>query len=165
MSQPFAALLDLDHGRLPPLQLRLDGRRYPVRVPEALPLADAFRLGDLFRALHASRPDAPDPDGPDPDEPGHKNNDWDHTVAAIAQLVVPDLPAPLSPGHARSVVAFYSRHLAAAVERLTGPGSTDGPIDSAAAPIPFSAPAPASAPRPASAPVLVAASVSNSPCP
>ena len=157
---PFAALLDLDRGRLPRLRLRLDGSEYPVRVPEALPLADAFRLGDLFRALHEPAP-APNHSDPDHSDRDRDDDAWDQSVDEIARLVVPDLPAPLSPGHARSIVAFYSRHLATAIERLTTPS----PTNTAGDPIPFSAPTPASGPPPASAHASAAACVSSSPCP
>ena len=42
MPDPFTSLLDLDRGRLPGLMLRLDGKEYPLRAPEALSLGDAF---------------------------------------------------------------------------------------------------------------------------
>ncbi len=138
MPPPLQRLLDLDAGRLPRLTVRLDGADIALRDPEALPLADALRLGELLRTLadEATPPDR-----------------FDAVAADVVALVAPQLAAHSrrSAGIARRVVAFYAEHLARAAEALAEHGATP----------PFSTPPPPPPTSPASLPVSAAASGSN----
>ena len=60
MSDPFTSLLDLDRGRLPGLMLRLDGKDYPLRSPEALPwpTPSGWATVSLLRLAETRRFDA-----------------------------------------------------------------------------------------------------------
>ena len=141
MSDPFTSLLDLDQGRLPDLLLRLDGKDYPVRAPEALPVGDAFVLGGAFERLRNA----------DTGSAG-----FDATARGIAAIIAPELPVALDPRQALTVVAFYSRHLADAVLRQTTPAGD---------PVPFSTPARASSRRRKSRRASASDSERSSPCP
>ena len=151
MANPLETLLDLDAGRLPSLICRLDGVDHPLRRPEALPLADALRLGDCIARLTTPsladaaageivRLIAPQLEPRQPDlEPG----------------LPPSLEPGLEPGLKRSIVAFYLTHLADAAERLATAGG-EGTIVR----LPFPPATPHSA-APASPPPTASASGSS----
>lgn len=139
MANPLETLLDLDAGRLPALICRLDGVDHPLRRPEALPLADALRLGDCITRLTT---------------PALADAAAGEIVRLIAPQLEPRRPG-LEPGLKRSIVAFYLTHLADAAERLATVGG-EGTI----VPLPFPPATPRSA-APASPPPTASASGSS----
>ena len=141
MSDPFTSLLDLDRGRLPDLALRLDGKDYPLRAPEALPVGDAFVLGVVIARLRSK---------------ATNHAEFDAAVQRIAKIIAPELPVALGPGQACTLLHFYIGHLADAVLRLRTPAGD---------PVPFSTPARASSRRRASRRASASDSERSSPCP
>ena len=142
MPDPFTSLLDLDRGRLPDLMLRLDGKDYPLRAPEALPMGDAFVLGGAYERMR---------------NPGADPAEFKATARGIVAIIAPELPVALGwrqdlhPG-ARSTAG----HLAEVVERLRTPAGD---------PVPFSTPARASSRRRKSRRASASDSGRSSPCP
>jgi hypothetical protein len=140
MSDPFTTLIDLDRGRRPGLRLRLDGEEYPMRAPEALPMGDAFQLGEAVERLRCE---------------ATPRAGVDAAVEQIAAIIAPGLPVALSRRQERSLVHFYIGHLADAVQRLTTPAGD---------PVPFCAPARASSRRRGSRRASAPDCGSSSPC-
>ena len=141
MSDPFTSLLDLDGKNRPGLRLRLDGKEYPLRAPEALSLGDAFRLGAAFARLRGAADDA---------------DEVDTVARKVVAIVAPKLPAALGRTQGLTLLAFYLCHLADAVLRQTTPAGD---------PVPFSTPARASSRRRKSRRASASDSERSSPCP
>ena len=141
MPDPFTSLLDLDRGRLPDLALRLDGKDYPLRAPEALPMGDAFRLGVAYERMR---------------NPGADPAEFKATARGIVAIIAPELPVALGWRQDLTLVAFYSRRLAEVVERLRTPAGD---------PVPFSTPARGSSRRRKSRRASASDSGRSSPCP
>lgn len=139
-------LLDLDAGRLPQLTVRLDGRDFAVCRPESLPLRDALRLGELLTNMT---------------DPTAAPNEFDAAVLETVALITPDIADAMKSqraiGLARSIVVFYTDHLARAVERL----GADAAETHANTPPFFIGPRPLSD-APKSRPVFASASGNNS---
>ena len=120
--------------------LRLDGKEYPLRAPEALPVGDAFGWAICSVGVGKHGADAR-PTGP-------CGRSWRSSR--------PELPVALGPRQALTLVAFYSVHLTDAVVRLRTPAGD---------PVPFSTPARASSRRRKSRRASASDSERSSPCP
>ena len=147
MTHPLQRLLDLDAGRLPALRVRLDGREHALTPPDALPLAGAFRLGDLLRTIA---------------DPATPADAVDAAITEAIPLFAPELPAAaLGPGHQRRLLAFYAGHLRALHSAGAESASQEGDGDA----VPFSIAGAPPSPAPASPPSSASASAANSASP